>query len=130
MAKNTNVQFPELVAAQWQLETGGTSGQGPTANNNIFAQKGGDFTADTKEHNGTGLVSAPNQGWSSFESPQAATDFLVRNWYQDSAKHGQGAESLGGGTREGTARQLGALGYATDPEYANKLLRILADRGL
>ena len=129
LAKNTNVQFPELVAAQWQLETGGTSGQGPTANNNLFAQKGTDFSADTKEYVNGELVDAPSQGWQSYDSPQEAANWLVENWYNDSDRHGQGAVSLGGGTREGTAQALVDLGYATDPEYAQKLLRIVRERG-
>ena len=128
MAVSANAQYPELVAAQWQLETGGTSGQGPTANNNVFAQKGTDFKADTLEHDGTKLVSAPGEGWKSYDSPQEATNWLVSNWYKDSQKHGQGVESRGG-SREGAARQLVALGYATDPKYADKLLRIARDNG-
>ena len=127
-AQNSGAQYPELVAAQWQLETGGTSGQGPTANNNIFAQKGGDFSSDTKEYVNGSLQAAPNQGWQSYESPQAATDWLVNNWYRDSEKHGQGAESLGG-SLAGTAQALNTLNYATDPEYGNKLIKILRARG-
>ena len=129
MAVNANAQYPELIAAQWQLETGGTSGQGPTANNNIFAQKGGDFNSDTMEYVNGQYVSAPGEGWSSYESPQAATDWLVNNWYRDSDRHGKGAETLGGGSREGTARSLVSLGYATDPAYAEKLLRIARENG-
>ena len=129
LATNSGARFPELVAAQWQLETGGTSGQGPTANNNLFAQKGTDFTVDTQEHNGTSLQAAPGEGWQSYESPQAATDWLVNNWYQDSDRHGQGAESLGGGDLRQTAQSLNTLNYATDPEYGNKLIGILQQRG-
>lgn len=128
MAKNTGVKYPALVAAQWQLETGGTSGQGPTANNNLFAQKGGDFKSGTMEHNGSGLVSAPNESWASYETPQDAVNFLTSNWYEDS-KFGPGIVSAGG-TRSGAAEQLVTQGYATDPEYGTKLLKILSDRGL
>ena len=54
-----------------------------------------------------------------FVSPSDSVGFLVQNWYQ-----GQGGAN-NAKTVEEAARILKRNGYATDPEYVNKLLRIV-----
>ena len=116
MARSKGAKFPELVAAQWALES--NWGRSTSGRNNFFGQKGAGTTRNTWEVvNGRRVNTAAS--FMDFASPSDSVGFLVQNWYQ-----GRGGANNAKSVEE-AARILRRNGYATDPEYVNKLLRIV-----
>lgn len=111
---------PRLVLSQAALETG----YGRSApNNNFFGikshgQAGGNALM-TQEFEGGQMVNKP-QSFRGYESPeqsfQGYADFILNNpRYRD---------VMAQGDLSGQVAAMGQSGYATDPEYANKLASI------
>lgn len=116
MAKAKGAKFPELVAAQWALES--NWGRSPSGRNNFFGQKGpGTKKATWEVVNGRRVNTTAS--FMDFASPSDSVGYLVSKWYQ-----GRGGAN-NAKTVEEAARILKQQGYATDPEYVNKLLRII-----
>lgn len=119
-AKNAGAKFPELVAAQWALESGW--GKHTSGTNNFFGLKGGNGTAvGTWEYYDTGWTQIKAR-FMDFQSPEDCVQYLVDRWYKDWNGH------LGvnrANDRDHAARMLVSEGYATDPDYANKLIRLM-----
>lgn len=119
MAKAAGAKFPELVAAQGALESGWykhTSGV-----NNFFGLKGAGTAKETKEFvNGKWI--AIIDSFIDFASVQECVNYLVERWYKDFKVY-NGVNSAT--SREEAARMLVKEGYATDPEYANKLISLM-----
>jgi hypothetical protein len=117
-AKSAGAKFPELVAAQWALES--AYGKTTSGKNNFFGIKGKGTKCPTQEvYNGkTVNIVAEFQD---FASPEECIKWLVDRWYKD-YKGYKGVNN--NATVELAAKDLVKQGYATDPNYAEKLLKI------
>ena len=122
-AKKCGARFPELVAAQWGIESG--FGKHTAAKNNFFGLKstptGDGTTAPTKEFYDGQWVEI-KAGFINFPSLAASIEYLVSRWYLD-WKGYKGVNNAS--NREAAARMLQSEGYATDPDYASKLIRLM-----
>ena len=130
MAETAGAKFPELVAAQWQLES--AHGTAVSGKNNFFGQKGKGTTKGTQEFIGGKMVDMPDE-FKDFATPQDSVNFLVKNWHKDTTAHGVGAENGATTAREAAYNMRpsaqGGIGYATDPDYVSKIHRILGENG-
>lgn len=113
-------KFPELVAAQWALESGW--GKHTSGTNNFFGLKGSGSTVFTQEFYDGKWVTI-KAGFIDFPTLSACVEYLVTRWYKDWKTY-KGVNRAD--TIEKAAKALVSEGYATDPEYASKLLRIVA----
>jgi hypothetical protein len=112
-------KFPNLVAAQCCLESG--FGKHTSGKNNYLGLKGGGSTVATQEfYNGQWVTI--KAGFIDFPSIDACINYLVTRWYKDWKGH-KGVNNAP--TREASARMLQNEGYATDPDYADKLIRLM-----
>lgn len=122
-ARVAGAKFPEVVAAQWALESGW--GKTPSGKNNFFGIKGSPGTTkQTRELvNGKWITIADT--FKDFDTLYACVEYLVTKWYKD-YKNFKGVNRAR--TASETADLLVREGYATDPIYATKLKRILTER--
>jgi len=125
-ARKAGAKFPELVAAQWGLESG--FGKYPAAPNNFWGIKGfgrnpSSFCTqkETKEFiNGEWITTC---AWfRNFASIEEGVQYVVNRWYKD-YKNFKGVNRAA--TRQEAARLLVTEGYATDPDYAGKLIKLM-----
>jgi len=125
MAKQAGDKIPEITAAQFALESGyGTAVSGKY---NYFGQKGTPGTRKlTTEYSG----GSPYKTYAVFKdypSPQASISEHVKMWSLD-YKHYKGYGNSGNASN--AAYLLKKQGYATDPAYPGKLIRIIKEQGL
>lgn len=123
MAGVAGAKFPELVAAQWALESGW--GKSVSGKNNFFGLKsstpGNGTTHETKEFvNGKWITIKAE--FIDFPSPQDCVNYLVERWYKD-FKGYKGVNNEV--SRDAAAKALVREGYATDPTYAEKLIKLM-----
>jgi hypothetical protein len=118
-AKRVGAKFPELVAAQWALESG--FGKSVSGKHNYFGLKGIGSSRETKEFYDGQWVTI-KAGFIDFPSLAACIEYLVVHWYKDwqAFKGVNRAEN-----RYAAARMLKDQSYATDPEYPAKLARLM-----
>tara|TARA_Y100000004_G_scaffold182290_1_gene228872 strand:+ start:1076 stop:1486 length:411 start_codon:yes stop_codon:yes gene_type:complete len=119
LAQDAGAKFPNLVAAQWALESGW--GEHQSGKNNPFGMKGKGVVVDTVEWNGKSYVDTKAE-FKSYPSVKAAVGDLVDRWYKDYRGY-KGVNNSA--TREEAARELKRQGYATSPDYAEKLIRLM-----
>jgi hypothetical protein len=118
-ARTAGAKFPELVAAQWTLES--SSGKVVSGRNNFFGLKGDGTLTTTQEFiNGNWITIRDN--FLDFPDIQTAVCYLVTRWYKD-YKTWKGCNNAQ--TRAEAAQWLQKDGYATDPEYANRLIQLM-----
>jgi hypothetical protein len=120
-ASKAGAKFPEVVAAQWALES--AYGKATSGKNNYFGIKGRGTIKTTWEDYGKGPVTI-NASFRDFSTPFDCVNHLVTHWYKD-YKGYQGVNRAR--SRDECARLLKASGYATDPLYAQKLIRLMND---
>jgi len=123
IAKQAGAKFAECVCAQWALESGW--GKHTSGKNNFFGLKGAGSNVDTQEFiNGKWITI--KAGFIDFPDLATCVYYLVDRWYKDFGKFKgvNRAES-----RNECARLLVVEKYATDPDYATKLIQIM-DRQL
>ena len=123
IAKEAGAKFPECVAAQAALESGWfkrTSGK-----NNYFGLKGNGTNVNTQEFIDGKWITI-NAGFIDFPNLRSCVFYLVDRWYKDFGRF-KGVNRAQ--SRNECARLLVKEGYATDPDYATKLIQIL-DRQL
>jgi hypothetical protein len=118
-AKRMGAKFPELVAAQWSLES--SFGKRTSGKHNYFGLKGIGSSRETKEFYDGKWVTI-KAGFIDFPSLAACIEYLVVHWYKDwqAFKGINRAEN-----RYAAARMLKDQGYATDPDYPAKLSRLM-----
>ena len=118
-AKRMGAKFPELVAAQWALESG--FGKHTSGIHNYFGLKGIGSSRETKEFYDGKWVTI-KAGFIDFPSLAACIEYLVAHWYKDwkSFKGINRAEN-----RDAAARMLKEQSYATDPDYPAKLSQLM-----
>lgn len=114
-------KYPECVAAQWALES--AWGQHVSGKNNFFGIKGAGTTTTTWEDYGNGPVTI-QASFKDFPTPYDCVDYLITKWYKD-YKNYSGVNRAS--SREECARLLKLEGYATDPIYADKLIKLMND---
>lgn len=118
-AKRVGARFPDLVAAQWALESG--FGKHTSGKHNYFGLKGTGTTTSTKEFYDGQWVTI-KAGFIDFPSLAACIEYLVSRWYLDWKSY-KGVNHAP--RREAAAKMLQSEGYATDPTYADKLIRLM-----
>ena len=125
-AERGGAKFPELLAAQWALESG--FGKYPSGINNFFGIKGtgrnvaSTCTEKTTQEWVNGEFITIRDWFRNFASIQECVDYLITRWYKD-YKGYKGINRAS--TREEAARLLKVEGYATDPIYAEKLISLM-----
>ena len=126
MAVKAGAEFPEAVVAQYQLES--KAGDDVSGKNNFFGLKAlpdQDSTAKVSpEYDADGESKVESQ-FLNFDTPQDGVDYLVKVWYKN-YKGYTGVETDSKDANE-VADKLQSEGYATDPNYANKLKRVLKE---
>ena len=119
--KMAGAKFPELVAAQWALESG--FGKHTSGKHNYFGLKGKSTTKTTTEFINGARVHV-EADFLDFPDLLACVRYLVERWYLDYKTY-KGCNHAP--TRDEAARRLVKDGYATDPAYAEKLIRLMGE---
>lgn len=119
IAEKAGAKYPDLLAAQWALESG--YGSSPSGKNNFFGIKGEGTKHTTKEFlNGKWETIADE--FQDFESPEECVKYIVDRWYKNYKSY-RGVNNAP--DKYAAARDLVKQKYATDPQYAEKLIRIM-----
>ena len=123
MGQKAGAGYPELVAAQFALESGW--GSALSAKNNFFGIKATESesatVSNTREVIG-GQSIYMDERFKNFDTPQDAVNHLVTQWYKDY----RGYKGVNNSPSAfAAADQLRAEGYATDPQYSSSLKRLL-----
>lgn len=122
MAGSAGAKFPELVAAQMILESAG--GTALSGTNNFFGIKATASESSTAKQTTEfrdGVEGTETANFKNYSSPQESVSDLVNKWYKDYPGY-QGVNNAN--SLEEAAMMLQQQGYATDPEYAQKLIQI------
>ena len=125
MAEKAGAKYPELVAAQFALES--AWGTALAAKNNFFgikATSGEDATVSNTREVVNGQDVYVDARFKNFDTPQDCIDHLVTQWYKD-YKGYSGVNNAS--DAQAAADQLKREGYATDPQYAASLKRIMGE---
>ena len=119
-AKDAGAKHVSLVAAQWALESGfGKHAPGQ----NYFGLKGAGKGRKTKEFVNGKWVTITDE-FLEFPDLGASVKYLVTRWYKDWDQY-EGVDRAP--TLEAAAKELVKQGYATDPQYAQKLIKLLGE---
>lgn len=118
-AQEAGAKWPELVAAQFVLESGW--GKHVSGKNNYFGIKGKGTKKQTTEFVNGKQVTIVDE-FKDYASARDCVNDLVVKWYKDYQDY-KGVNSAT--SRDEAARMLVQQGYATDPQYADKLIKIM-----
>lgn len=122
VAKDKGARWPQVVAAQWALESGW--GKHTSGKNNFFGIKGTPGTArETKEFLNGKWVTITDT-FKDYPSPEACIEDLIRLWYKD--YRGYKGVNMASSWEE-CCHLLRKEGYATDPDYPQKLIRLIKE---
>lgn len=125
-AAQAGCRYPELLAAQWALESGW--GKHPSGRFNYWGIKGAGTAKPTMEVvNGREVAEVAE--FKDFRTIREGVTWLVDRWYKDFTD-AKGVAHRGvnnADDREDAASMLVSEGYATDPAYAAKLCRLMAE---
>jgi hypothetical protein len=123
-AKVAGAKYPEVVAAQWALESG--YGKHFSGKWNAFGIKGieGQGTLKRTTEFIGGMEIKTDAWFKDFDSLYSCVNELVSKWYKD-YKGYKGVNRAS--SPEECAKLLVVEKYATDPAYADKLIRILRE---
>lgn len=121
-ARNAGAGFPELVSAQWALES--AWGKKTSGIHNYFGLKGSGSSKETREFiNGDWITITDS--FLNFPDIATCVQYLIDRWYKDYKSHkGVNNEVL----RDAAAKALVREGYATDPSYAEKLIALMNEQ--
>ena len=122
LAKNAGAKFPEVVAAQWALESG--FGKHLSGKNNYFGIKGKPGTARPTKEWVNGKFVTVTDYFKDFSSPEECVQYLVDRWFND-YKNYKGVNRADSAAE--AARLLVIEGYATDPNYTTKLVKLMGE---
>jgi flagellum-specific peptidoglycan hydrolase FlgJ len=127
MAQQAGAKYPELVGAQWALESG--RGKTPSGKNNYFGIKATDSEAGTSKgtwevENGQEVNTTAR--FKNFDTPQDSVNDLVNKWHKNYDNY-TGVNNAG--DARSAADMLVSEKYATDPNYAGKLKSLLTEYG-
>ena len=121
-ANKAGAAFPELVAAQWAMES--AWGKKPSGHHNYFGLKGGGTSTETREFvNGDWITITDD--FLNFPDVSTCVQYLVDRWYKNFKSYtGINFQP----TRDAAAKALVTQGYATDPSYAEKLIALMNEQ--
>ena len=122
-AATAGAKFPEVVAAQWALES--AFGTVTSGKNNCFGIKGHGTIKTTWEDYGYGPVTI-QASFKDYPTPYDCIKELVDHWYKDFKTY-TGVNRAK--TRNECAYLLKSEGYATDPDYSHKLIKLMDQYG-
>jgi hypothetical protein len=116
-------RFPMVAAAQWALESG--YGSAHSGRNNVFGIKGQGNTVQTQEFV-NGKMITTNASFRNYQSPlESAKDYV------NLMNNGRYAPGLAAAKTPREAIQaIASAGYATDPAYVSKVVKIMTDNGI
>lgn len=121
LAKDAGAKYPELVAAQWALES--AWGSKLSGKFNFFGIKGkGTKGVQTQEFLDGKWVTIQDE-FQDFNSPEECISWLVDRWYKDYGSRYKGVNNAT--DRNAAAKMLSSEGYATDPAYPSKLIDLM-----
>lgn len=121
-AKAAGAKYPELVSAQWALESGW--GQHTSGKHNYFGLKGPGTSAITQEVIKGNTITITDE-FLNFRGLDECVQYLVDRWYCNwNGYTGINAAP----NRNAAARELVRQGYATDPSYAEKVVRLMDEK--
>ena len=118
-ARVAGAKFPELVSAQWALES--NYGKLVSGRNNFFGLKGSGTDTKTQEFINNQWISITDS-FIDFPDLLSCVSYLVDHWYKDFKTY-EGCNNAN--TRNDAAKWLIKEGYATDPNYAGKLIALM-----
>lgn len=118
-ALQAGAKWPELVVAQWHLES--AQGTAVSGRNNFFGLKGIGSIKTTNEYVNGKKITIKDQ-FIDFESAKECVSYLVERWYKDWKEY-KGVNNAVSARH--AAQMLQDQGYATDPRYTQKLIRLL-----
>ena len=118
-ARVAGAKFPELVCAQWALES--SYGKLVSGRNNFFGLKGDGTATKTQEFINNQWITITDH-FIDFPDILSCVIYLVDRWYKD-YKNYKGCNNAS--TREEAAKWLVKENYATDPNYAEKLIQLM-----
>lgn len=121
LATKAGAKFPELVAAQGALESGWY--KTVSGKNNYFGLKGNGTKAKTSEFVDKKWIEIEDS-FIDFSSVEECVKYLVEKWYKDFPPF-KGVNRAN--SAEEAAKLLVSEGYATDPKYAEKLIKIMKE---
>lgn len=124
-AKASGAKYPELVAAQWALES--SYGKHLAGQNNFFGLKGKNGTMSQTQEWVNGNWVTIKDGFLDFPSRAACVDYLIKLWYLDYKTY-KGVNNAA--SSEAAAKMLKSEGYATDPGYVEKLVRLMREKSI
>lgn len=122
-AKRAGARYPELVAAQWALES--ARGTVTSGTHNYFGIKGPGTSVKTQEVI-NGKTIAIDAEFMNFRNIDECVTYLVDRWYRDFLDY-RGVNHAP--DRNAAAHALVVQGYATDPAYAEKLIALMDQQG-
>jgi hypothetical protein len=119
LASKAGAKYPELCAAQWALESGW--GKSVSGKNNFFGIKGRGTVVNTTEFIGGKKIYIADE-FMDFATVYDCVKYIVDKWYKDF----NGYKGVNNATnRDEAAKMLVKCGYATDPNYATKLIDLM-----
>ena len=129
LAKDAGHKFPEVTAAQVMLET--SNGASPSATNNYLGLKAtqdetdkGQATLQNTQENIEGKNIDIEDNFKNFDSLQDMMSQYKTQWNDDfMGRNG----TVNVDTAEEAAKLLQANAYATDPDYAKKIMQLIRD---
>lgn len=124
-ATKAGAKYPELVAAQWALESG--YGKSPSGTNNYFGIKATSGESATSHktwevRNGQDVTETAR--FKNFDTPQGSINEVVSKWHKN---YGSYSGVNNAASAHDAADMLRQQGYATDPAYSRKLQQIMKD---
>jgi hypothetical protein len=126
LAKKLGAKYPEVVAAQFALES--DFGRDPSGTNNLFGLKALPGTkgslVNTEEDDASGKSKKVKANFINFDSEEKSFKYLIDKWYKD-YKSFTGVES--GKSIKEVTNLLQQQGYATDPNYAKTLQTLVQE---
>jgi hypothetical protein len=122
IAAKAGAKYPQLVAAQWALES--AWGTAESGKNNFFGVKGKGTKVTTFEVY-DGVEHTIVAEFKDYASPEECIQDLIDKWYKDYKTY-KGVNNAA--SAEDAARALVTQKYATDPKYAEKLIALMRDR--
>jgi len=117
--KHCGAKYPEVVAAQWALES--SWGKHTSGKHNYFGLKGAGSNVNTQEFINGQWVTI-KAGFIDFPDLLTCVEYLVERWYKDFGVY-KGVNRAT--NRNECAKLLVKENYATDPDYATKLIQIM-----
>jgi hypothetical protein len=122
IGQHFRARWPQVVAAQWALESG--YGKFQSGRNNFFGIKGTPGTTKSTKEFLNGKWVTISDTFKDYFSPQACIEDLIRMWYRD-------YKGFRGVNRASSWRECCELlrkeGYATDPSYVTKLTKLIEE---